>query len=401
MNGFVGNLASVSRARSRSNSPAPVRYPPPVIEEISPAGVEAEGEEDEEGKKRPMDDVAAVKPAKAKTSGAGDRSKRSRPQPSLACIKAHLGHAVWDIAGSLLGFAVVVNSSILILGASSIFTLHTSFFLISASTSRFLLCEGRWLFFTLSFPPVAGAAVFYYGPYRATNPDGVSEYALPPFISSLYPSWRALFHSLFDAYALVKDYLGQSLAYLFAVALLAAGQSASLTVTLSGQIVSEGFVLVLFSLSFLRKLTFPPAFYSFINWRTKPWKRRIITRVINILPSVAVAAAVGRDGIDTLLIASQVALSIVLTFVLLPLIIFTSSHAIMAVPINPSALPPAPLPRAPSTPKSSLGHVNAFLKMINPFRRRNVPEGHISFASPVWAIWLQVRCHFSSFPLLS
>jgi hypothetical protein len=117
MNGVVGNLASISRARSRSNSPAPARYPPPpIIEGISSAaGVDADGNVFE-GKKAPMDDVAAVKPLKQSTRGAGDRSKPSRPKPSLACIEAHLGHAVWDIAGSLLGFAVVVNSCILILG---------------------------------------------------------------------------------------------------------------------------------------------------------------------------------------------------------------------------------------------------------------------------------------------
>lgn len=68
-----------------------------------------------------------------------------------------------------------------------------------------------------------------------------------------------------------------------------AGQSASLTVTLSGQIVSEGF----------------------IAWRTVPWKRRLITRCISIVPSLAVAASVGRDGLVGLLIGSQVALSIV------------------------------------------------------------------------------------------
>lgn len=75
-----------------------------------------------------------------------------------------------------------------------------------------------------------------------------------------------------------------------------AGQSASLTVTLSGQIVSEGF----------------------IAWRTVPWKRRLVTRCIGIVPSVAVASSVGREGLSALLVGSQVALSIVLTFVLPP-----------------------------------------------------------------------------------
>lgn len=68
-----------------------------------------------------------------------------------------------------------------------------------------------------------------------------------------------------------------------------AGQSASLTVTLSGQIVSEGF----------------------IEWHTTPWKRRLVTRLIGIIPSLAVAVSVGRQGIDVLLVGSQVALSIV------------------------------------------------------------------------------------------
>lgn len=70
------------------------------------------------------------------------------PRPTLACVRAHLGHAVADIAGSLLGFAVFINSSILILAA----------------------------------------AVFYYGKGKSTNGDGVSD--------------------LFDAYDLVKQYIG-------------------------------------------------------------------------------------------------------------------------------------------------------------------------------------------------
>ena len=92
--------------------------------------------------------------------------------------------------------------------------------------------------------------------------------------------------------------------------------------TLSGQIVSEGCVPAL-------PATRPPCAtddvsrppHSFINWRTKPWKRRLITRCIGIVPSLAVALSVGRQGIDTLLVASQVALSIVLTFVLMPCVV--------------------------------------------------------------------------------
>ncbi|GAA5828942.1 hypothetical protein JCM11251_004073, partial [Rhodosporidiobolus azoricus] len=290
---------------------------------------------EEEGKKAPMDDLATTAassscpplsrplptahPISASSHLPSSRTHPSRPKPSLACIRAHLSHASWDIAGSLLGFAVVVNSCILIMGAS----------------------------------------VFYYGPGRTGNPDGVSD--------------------LFDAYELVKEYLGQAFAYLFAVALLAAGQSASLTVTLSGQIVSEGF----------------------LNWRTRPWVRRLVTRLINIVPSLAVAAAVGRDGIDTLLIASQVALSIVLTFVLLPLIVFTSQHSIMAVPLKPPSstttstprpsATPSPAPGSapsPSAPKSLPSRLSSLLRLINPLRRRTVPEGMHSYANAMPVVWL-------------
>ncbi|GAA5984145.1 hypothetical protein JCM11641_000328 [Rhodosporidiobolus odoratus] len=332
LDGVGYDLSTLSRARSAS----PPGHAGPSsrggrrdtgeeieAEELGQAG----GDEEEDGGKAMMDDVAETTPSKSRprlrsatstasasptkpTSRLSARAHPSRPKPTLACIRAHLTHACWDIAGSLLGFAVVVNSCILILGA----------------------------------------AVFYYGPYRAGNPDGVSD--------------------LFDAYDIVKDYLGQAFAYLFAVALLAAGQSASLTVTLSGQIVSEGF----------------------LNWRTKPWKRRLITRCLNIVPSVAVAAAVGREGIDTLLIASQVALSIVLTFVLVPLILFTSQHSVMAVPISASSIPPpSPAPGAsPSLSASSTTKpsARALLSTLNPLRRRHSPEGQVTYANPVWLVWL-------------
>ncbi|GAA5893389.1 hypothetical protein JCM5296_004863 [Sporobolomyces johnsonii] len=234
-----------------------------------------------------------------------------RPKPSLACVQAHLSHMCFDIAGSLLGFALLVNSAILILAA----------------------------------------AVFYYGEGKAAGgPEGITD--------------------LFDAFDLVREYLGQALAYLFAVALLASGQSASLTVTLSGQIIGEGF----------------------LQWRTKPWKRRLITRLIGIVPSLAVSVAVGRQGIDVLLVGSQVALSIVLTFVMIPLIIFTSEHRVMALPTPPSELPSSPPPApsfSPSPPASSAARARTLLKTINPFRRRPLPAGHVaSYANPVWLSWL-------------
>ncbi|GAA5955465.1 hypothetical protein JCM3765_006787 [Sporobolomyces pararoseus] len=240
-----------------------------------------------------------------------------RPKPSLNCVKAHLTHACLDVAGSLLGFALVVNSAILILAA----------------------------------------AVFYYGEGRSSNTDGEG------------------ISDLFDAYALVKEYLGQALAYIFAIALLAAGQSASLTVTLAGQIIGEGF----------------------IRWRTKPWKRRLITRLIGIIPSLAVSIGVGRQGINTLLVASQVALSIVLTFVLPPLIIFTSSHRVMSLPDKSYvAPPPSDNPSSLQLPSRS-ARLRSILTTLNPLRKRRLPPGALaSYASPpivvylCWMIWLLV-----------
>ncbi len=128
--------------------------------------------------------------------------------------------------------------------------------------------------------------------------------------------------SLFDAYDLIRDLVGQSAATLFAVALLAAGQSSSIIATVAGQAVSEGFlqwrVSVCSSLHYLPiLLTFP----------CKPVVRRLATRLIALIPALAVAVAIGRSGIDTLLVASQVVLSITLPFITLPLIWLTSKFS--------------------------------------------------------------------------
>ncbi|KAJ7789956.1 natural resistance-associated macrophage protein-domain-containing protein [Mycena olivaceomarginata] len=137
-----------------------------------------------------------------------------RENNSLAFIQAHLNHGIVDIVGSLLGFAVLINSLILML---------------------------------------AGVVFFY-------NNDG-------PKIDSA---------SLFDAYDLIHDRVGAC--------------NSSIIATVAGQAVSEGF----------------------LNWRVSPVVRRLLTRLIAVVPSLAVAVAVGRPGIDALLIASQVILAIVL-----------------------------------------------------------------------------------------
>ncbi|HEY7791552.1 MAG TPA: Nramp family divalent metal transporter [Vicinamibacterales bacterium] len=111
--------------------------------------------------------------------------------------------------------------------------------------------------------------------------------------------------SIEDAYQLLSPLLGSGLAsILFAVALLASGQNATLTGTLAGQIVMEGF----------------------INIRLRPWLRRLITRLLAIVPAVAVIAIYGNRGADPLLILSQVILSLQLPFAVFPLVQFTSDR---------------------------------------------------------------------------
>jgi manganese transport protein len=111
-----------------------------------------------------------------------------------------------------------------------------------------------------------------------------------------------------DAYKLLSPLLGTGLAStLFAVALLCSGQNATLTGTLAGQIVMEGF----------------------INLRIRPWLRRLITRLIAIIPAVVVILMYGEQGTGPLLILSQVILSLQLPFAVFPLVMFTSERAKM------------------------------------------------------------------------
>lgn len=111
-----------------------------------------------------------------------------------------------------------------------------------------------------------------------------------------------------DAYALLTPVLGASLAStLFAVALLASGQNSTVTGTLAGQIVMEGF----------------------LDLRLPPWLRRLATRLIALVPAVAVAIVFGERGVGKLLVLSQVILSLQLPFAVFPLLAFTTSRAKM------------------------------------------------------------------------
>jgi manganese transport protein len=116
-----------------------------------------------------------------------------------------------------------------------------------------------------------------------------------------------------DAYKLLSPVLGASLAStLFACALLASGQNSTLTGTLAGQIVMEGF----------------------LDIRLKPWLRRLITRSIAIIPAALVIGFAGENKVTSLLILSQVILSFQLPFAVIPLIQFTSSRARMGEFVN-------------------------------------------------------------------
>lgn len=116
-----------------------------------------------------------------------------------------------------------------------------------------------------------------------------------------------------DAYYLLSPELDIPIAStLFALALLASGQNSTLTSTLAGQIVMEGF----------------------LNLRLKPWVRRLITRGIAIIPAIICVILYGEDGTAQLLIFSQVVLSLQLGFAVIPLVLFTSDKRKMGEFVN-------------------------------------------------------------------
>ena len=120
-----------------------------------------------------------------------------------------------------------------------------------------------------------------------------------------------------DAYQLLTPLLGVAGAStVFALALLASGQNSTLTGTLAGQIVMEGF----------------------LNLRIRPWLRRLITRAIAIVPAAIVAILYGESGTAQLLVFSQVILSLQLSFAVFPLVQFTSDRTKMGEFVNSTAL---------------------------------------------------------------
>jgi len=131
--------------------------------------------------------------------------------------------------------------------------------------------------------------------------------------ATFHTSGHAEVADIGDAYHLLTPLLGTTLAStLFAVALLASGQNSTITGTLAGQIVMEGF----------------------LNIRLPAWLRRLITRLIAIIPAVIVTALYGEKGAGSLLILSQVILSLQLSFAVVPLVYFTSQRSKMGRFVN-------------------------------------------------------------------
>lgn len=136
----------------------------------------------------------------------------------------------------------------------------------------------------------------------------VNAFILILAASVFYKSGRTDVAEIKQAHELLAPMLGTNLApTLFAIALIAAGQSSTITGTLAGQIVMEGY----------------------LQLHITPWLRRLITRLIAVIPAVAVILINGENNIDDLLIFSQVILSLQLGFAIIPLIHFTSDKKTM------------------------------------------------------------------------
>ena len=131
--------------------------------------------------------------------------------------------------------------------------------------------------------------------------------------ASFHTTGHAEVGEIQDAYKLLTPLLGAGASTVFALALLASGQNSTLTGTLAGQIVMEGF----------------------LNIRLRPWLRRLITRAIAIVPAAIVAIMYGESGTAKLLVLSQVVLSMQLSFAVFPLVRFTSEKAKMGEFANP------------------------------------------------------------------
>lgn len=129
---------------------------------------------------------------------------------------------------------------------------------------------------------------------------------------TMYGKPEAANADLFNLYDLLKNFLSKGAAIVFMVALLCSGQSAGVICTIAGQIVYEGYM----------------------NWKVKPWIRRIITRGLALIPCVIVAATMGDNGLSKALNWSQVILTITLPVLSCPLVYLTSKDKVMCVHVE-------------------------------------------------------------------
>lgn len=129
---------------------------------------------------------------------------------------------------------------------------------------------------------------------------------------TMYGSEEAENADLFSLNDMLKMYLGKGIAIVFFIALLASGLSSSVICTIAGQIVGEGH----------------------IKWKTKAWVRRLVTRLISLIPCAVVVGCVGQKGISDAINWSQVVLTITLPFLTMQLVYLTSSKKVMAVNIK-------------------------------------------------------------------
>ncbi|ODQ78867.1 hypothetical protein BABINDRAFT_162540 [Babjeviella inositovora NRRL Y-12698] len=130
--------------------------------------------------------------------------------------------------------------------------------------------------------------------------------------ATLYGTPQAADADLYGIHHLLSTQLAPIAGTIFMLALLFSGQSAGIVCTIAGQIVGEGH----------------------IKWTLKPWKRRLATRSITIIPCLAISVSIGKNGLNTALNVSQVVLSILLPFLVAPLIWFTSQKKYMRVMLS-------------------------------------------------------------------
>ncbi|RUS19516.1 natural resistance-associated macrophage protein-domain-containing protein [Endogone sp. FLAS-F59071] len=139
---------------------------------------------------------------------------------------------------------------------------------------------------------IVSAANFYYSPPSSPQHQQIGD--------------------LFSAHDLLVSALGPTAGLFYALGLLFAGQSSTLTATMAGQIIMQGF----------------------LGLTVRPWLRRLVTRLIAIVPAMVVAIVAGNQGLNGLLVGSQVALSLQLPFAVVPLVWFTSSRRIMRAQLD-------------------------------------------------------------------